>query len=118
MSTKWKRAFCFQEHKKQEIEAAQEDLEKFRQLGLLVDSEADLDIKDGAQDRFLIQIFTRPLFYPPQNTFFLEILERRGARGFGSGNITALAKSIILQQQQEQQKLLEEQQQARMVSSS
>jgi 4-hydroxyphenylpyruvate dioxygenase-like putative hemolysin len=76
-------------------------MERFSELGLLIDSEADLDVMDGIQDRFLIQIFTKPLFYPPQNTFFLEILERRGARGFGSGNITALAQSIILQQQQE-----------------
>jgi 4-hydroxyphenylpyruvate dioxygenase-like putative hemolysin len=92
-----------QEHKRQEIMSAHEDIEKFRQLGLLVDSEADLDVQNGIQDRFLIQIFTRPLFYPTQNTFFLEILERRGARGFGSGNIIALAKSIILQQQQQEQ---------------
>lgn len=91
------------EHKRQEILSAQEDIEKFRSLGLLLDSEADIDIEDGIQDRFLIQIFTRPLFYPPQNTFFLEILERRGARGFGAGNITALARSIILQQQQEEE---------------
>jgi 4-hydroxyphenylpyruvate dioxygenase-like putative hemolysin len=91
-----------QEHKQQEILAAEEDMDKFRKLGLLIDSEADLDFQQGIQDRFLIQIFTKPLFYPPQNTFFLEILERRGARGFGSGNITALAKSIILQQQQQE----------------
>jgi len=81
-------------------------MEKFSKLGLLIDSEADLDCKHGIQDRFLIQIFTKPLFFPPQNTFFLEILERRGARGFGSGNITALAKSIILQQQQEREEQL------------
>ena len=58
-------------------------MERFSKLGLLIDSEADLDIK-GGQGRFLIQIFTKPLFFPLQNTFFLEILERRGARGFGS----------------------------------
>lgn len=80
-------------------------MERFSKLGLLIDSEADLDIK-GGQGRFLIQIFTKPLFFPLQNTFFLEILERRGARGFGSGNITALAKSIILQQQQERDEQL------------
>ena len=93
----------FKEHKIREIAAADEDLDKFRKLGLLLDSEADINITDGAHDRFLIQIFTRPLFFPTQNTFFLEILERRGARGFGAGNITALARSIILQQQQERQ---------------
>lgn len=101
-------ACIFQEHKRQEIVAAQEDIEHFSKLGLLIDSEADLDCQEGIQDRFLIQIFTKPLFYPPQNTFFLEILERRGARGFGSGNITALAKSIILQQQQEREQQQQE----------
>ena len=57
---------------------------------MLLDSEADLG---DSEDKFLIQIFTQPVF--KEDTFFLEILERRGARGFGAGNITALAKSII-----------------------
>ncbi len=81
--------------------SANEDIEKFKSLGLLLDSEADVAAGKGNQDRFLIQIFTQPLFPPSHNTFFLEILERRGARGFGAGNITALAKSIVLQQQLE-----------------
>ena len=70
-------------------------------MGLLFDSEADYQIsKDCKSESFLIQIFTKPVFGPEQDTFFLEILERRGARGFGSGNITALAQSILLYQQQ------------------
>ena len=44
-----------------------------------------------------MQVFTKPLF-PGRDTFFLEVLERRGARGFGAGNITALARSIQLYQ--------------------
>ena len=51
-------------------------------------------------NKVLIQIFTKPIF--DEDTFFLEILERRGAKGFGAGNITALAKSIILQQAKEE----------------
>lgn len=88
-----------QEQKRQEIQAANEDIENFKKLGLLLDSEADINLSEGIQDKFLIQIFTKPIFFPSQDTFFLEILERRGARGFGAGNITALARSIILQQQ-------------------
>ena len=50
--------------------------------------------------QFHVQVFTKPVFGPEQDTFFLEVLERRGAKGFGAGNITALAQSIILYQQQ------------------
>ena len=69
-------------------------MEVFRRLGLLLDTEADID--DGSENeeidkKALIQIFTRPLF-KGKDTFFLEVLERRGARGFGAGNITALAR--------------------------
>ena len=43
-------------------------------------------------NRFLLQIFTLPIFQ--EETFFLEVVQRQGARGFGAGNVTALAKSI------------------------
>ncbi len=71
------------------------DLETFRRLGLLLDTEADVGEgdegrEDSARRRALVQIFTRPLF--AEDTFFLEVLERDGARGFGAGNITALAR--------------------------
>ncbi len=50
--------------------------------------------------------------FQDQETFFLEVLQRRGARGFGAGNITALARSIQLHQQElEQQQQLQQQQQ-------
>ena len=62
-----------------------------------MDSEADTESHPedtaAANGKYLIQIFTKPMF--KEDTFFLEILERRGARGFGAGNITALAKSIV-----------------------
>ena len=44
-----------------------------------------------------MQIFTEPIF--ARKTFFLELIHRAGAAGFGVGNITALAKSIAIQQQ-------------------
>ena len=42
--------------------------------------------------RYLLQKFTKCIF--DKNTFFLEIIQRVGARGFGSGNITALWRSV------------------------
>ncbi len=45
--------------------------------------------------RILLQIFTKSIFN--NDTFFLELIERRGATGFGAGNIRTLWK--IVQQQ-------------------
>lgn len=42
--------------------------------------------------RHLLQVFTKPIF--SENTFFLELIERRGATGFGEGNIKALWQSV------------------------
>ena len=39
-----------------------------------------------------MQVFTRPLF--DKETFFLEVIQRCGATGFGAGNITALWKAV------------------------
>ncbi len=46
-------------------------------------------------NRILLQIFTKSIFN--NDTFFLELIERRGATGFGAGNIRTLWK--IVQQQ-------------------
>ena len=43
----------------------------------------------------LLQIFSKPLFR--NETFFVEVIQRQGARGFGSGNIKALAMSIAVE---------------------
>jgi 4-hydroxyphenylpyruvate dioxygenase-like putative hemolysin len=40
-----------------------------------------------------MQIFTNSIF--EDDTFILEIIQRKGASGFGVGNITALTRSII-----------------------
>ena len=91
-----------QTSKIREIKNANENLERCAKLGLLFDNEADNNESsdDQKKNNYLIQIFTKPIFGPEQDTFFLEVLERRGAKGFGSGNITALAQSILLYQQQ------------------
>ena len=85
-----------QESKVREILEAGEDLDLWSQLGLLLDAE---EATEDFDNRYLMQIFTKPVF-GSQDTFFLEVLERRGANGFGAGNITALAQSIILYQKQ------------------
>ena len=53
---------------------------------------------------YLLQIFSKPIF--EEDTFFLEVIQRQGSRGFGSGNIKALAWSIAL----EKNKIREERQ--------
>ncbi|MEV1015742.1 4-hydroxyphenylpyruvate dioxygenase [Micromonospora sp. NPDC049751] len=54
-------------------------LDRLRELGVLVDSD------HGGQ---LLQIFAESMHV--RRTLFLELIERRGASGFGSGNIKAL----------------------------
>ncbi len=64
-----------------------EDLDEIRRLGILVDRD----------DRgYLLQLFARPLEDRP--TLFFEIIQRRGARGFGKGNFRALFESIEREQ--------------------
>jgi 4-hydroxyphenylpyruvate dioxygenase len=43
-----------------------------------------------------LQIFSRPIQDRP--TVFLEVIQRRGARGFGVGNFKALFESIEIEQ--------------------
>jgi len=45
-----------------------------------------------------MQVFTHPIF--ERDTFFLEIIHRKGAKGFGVGNVTALARSINAYQEE------------------
>lgn len=47
---------------------------------------------DGCKDKFLLQVFTKSLF--PEDTFFLELVQRQGATGFGQDNIRALWQSV------------------------
>jgi 4-hydroxyphenylpyruvate dioxygenase len=51
---------------------------------------------DGApaDDEMLLQIFTRTVIGP----IFFEIIQRKGAQGFGEGNFRALFESIELDQ--------------------
>jgi 4-hydroxymandelate synthase len=50
---------------------------------------------DEDHDGQLFQIFAKSVH--PRNTFFLEVIERMGARTFGSNNIKALYEAVELQ---------------------
>jgi 4-hydroxyphenylpyruvate dioxygenase len=59
-----------------------------KELGILVDSD---------DDGRLLQIFSEPVTSRP--TMFVEIIERQGAKGFGSGNIKALFEAVEREQE-------------------
>lgn len=65
-----------------------EDISELAKLGILVDRESD---------GYLLQIFTKPVEDRP--TLFFEIIQRKGARGFGKGNFKALFEAIEREQQ-------------------
>lgn len=57
----------------------------------------DLNILADQDDwGYLLQIFSKPVTGRP--TLFLELIQRRGARGFGSGNIRALFDAVEREQ--------------------
>lgn len=64
-----------------------EEIEKLRELNILVDRD---------DEGYLLQIFTKPIVDRP--TLFIEIIQRKGARGFGEGNFKALFESIEREQ--------------------
>jgi 4-hydroxyphenylpyruvate dioxygenase len=65
-----------------------EDIEELCKLGILVDRESD---------GYLLQIFTKPVEDRP--TLFFEVIQRKGAKGFGKGNFKALFESIEREQE-------------------
>ena len=65
-----------------------ESLDLIRELGILVDRD---------DEGYLLQVFSRPIQDRP--TVFIEIIHRRGSRGFGKGNFKALFESIELEQE-------------------
>ncbi|MBA4070401.1 MAG: 4-hydroxyphenylpyruvate dioxygenase [Gemmatimonas sp.] len=64
-----------------------EDLATLQALGILVDRD---------DEGYLLQIFTRLVQDRP--TLFFEIIQRKGAKGFGKGNFQALFESIEREQ--------------------
>jgi len=64
-----------------------EPLNKLEDLGILVDRD---------NEGYLLQIFSKPVVDRP--TLFFEIIQRKGARGFGKGNFKALFEAIEREQ--------------------
>lgn len=65
-----------------------EDYADIAELGLLADRD---------DEGYLLQVFSRPIQDRP--TMFIEVIQRRGARGFGVGNFKALFESIEIEQE-------------------
>ena len=62
-------------------------------VGVPIDTLEELGIEaDRDEEGYLLQIFTRPVQDRP--TFFFEIIERHGSRGFGVGNFKALFEAV------------------------
>ncbi|HKF86404.1 MAG TPA: 4-hydroxyphenylpyruvate dioxygenase [Candidatus Limnocylindrales bacterium] len=67
-------------------------------VGVPIDTLEELGIEaDRDEEGYLLQIFTRPIQDRP--TFFFEIIERHGSRGFGVGNFKALFEAIEIEQE-------------------
>ncbi|CAL8305739.1 unnamed protein product [Boreogadus saida] len=92
----------YTEVKRQEIEAAGQRPERLAQHGILLDTDMRHDARDQtAENRYLLQLFTKHVF--EEETFFLELIERRGASGFGEGNIRALWKAVQANMEKEKE---------------
>ncbi|KAM5148651.1 4-hydroxyphenylpyruvate dioxygenase-like protein [Mantella aurantiaca] len=85
--------------KQAEILSAGLTPQRLSQFGILLDSSAEM-AEDGG--RILLQVFAEPLF--SRDSFYLELIERRGAQGFGEGNIRALWRSMQDMMEDETQK--------------
>jgi 4-hydroxyphenylpyruvate dioxygenase len=65
-----------------------EDIQQLAELSILVDHD---------EDGYLLQIFSKPIVNRP--TVFFEVIERKGARGFGEGNFKALFEALEREQE-------------------
>ena len=64
-----------------------ESIRELQPLGILADRD---------HEGYLLQLFTQPIVDRP--TLFIEIIQRKGSRGFGEGNFKALFQSIEREQ--------------------
>lgn len=78
---------------RQGVPGVREPIADLRRLGIQA---------DGNQDGYLLQIFMKDaaLYYqdPSAGPFFLELIQREGARSFGEGNFRALFEAIEREQ--------------------
>ncbi|WP_234320245.1 4-hydroxyphenylpyruvate dioxygenase [Streptomyces sp. SBT349] len=75
------------------IQTARHTVDELRRLNVLVDED---------HDGQLFQIFARSTH--PRSTYFFEVIERAGAKTFGSGNIKALYEAVELYRAQEERR--------------
>jgi len=78
----------YYEHVLDRVGHIDEDLRQLAELGILVDHD---------DEGYLLQIFSRPVVTRP--TVFLEVIQRKGARGFGEGNFKALFEALEREQE-------------------
>ena len=77
----------YYEDLEQRVGKIDEPMGELAELGILVDRD---------DDGYLLQIFSRNLQDRP--TVFFEVIQRKGARGFGEGNFKALFEAIEREQ--------------------
>lgn len=73
----------------QRIGNIKEDVKICKDLGILLDRD---------EHGYLLQLFTKPIQDRP--TFFFEIIQRRGCKGFGKGNFQSLFEAIEREQEE------------------
>ncbi len=64
-----------------------EDIDQLAELSILIDHD---------DEGYLLQIFSKPVVNRP--TVFFEVIQRKGARGFGEGNFKALFEALEREQ--------------------
>ncbi len=64
-----------------------ESMDDIKRLGILVDRD---------DEGYLLQVFSKPIQDRP--TAFIEVIQRRGSRGFGKGNFKALFEALEMEQ--------------------
>lgn len=77
----------YYEELKDRVGEIDEDIDALRRLHILVDRD---------DEGYLLQLFSKPIVDRP--TLFVEIIQRKGARGFGNGNFKALFESLEREQ--------------------
>lgn len=69
------------------IGKTEDNISVLQQLNIMLDKEPD---------GYIYQAFTKPIVDRP--TFFIEIIQRNGAKNFGKGNVKALFESLVVEQ--------------------
>jgi 4-hydroxyphenylpyruvate dioxygenase len=78
----------YYDHLLERVGQIKENLDEIAELGILVDHD---------DEGYLLQIFSKPISSRP--TIFFEVIQRKGARGFGEGNFKALFEALEHEQE-------------------